>query len=106
VALTEGVGNRRGSSATEERRCSNNDGGSGDRRGQLGLLQHRGRKARERRTEIVAGVAGKWSSPQDGIGGDDGSKSRKGGAQKTRERCGRAWKGLWRAGRFGEVGSA
>jgi hypothetical protein len=32
VALTEGVGNRRGSSATEERRCSNNDGGSGDRR--------------------------------------------------------------------------
>jgi hypothetical protein len=60
--------------AAEERRCSNDGGGSGD---WCGLLQVHGRKARVRRMGIEAGVAGKPSSLQDGNG--DGSKSRGGG---------------------------
>jgi hypothetical protein len=50
--------------------------------GWLRLLQHQGRKARVRSTEIEAGVAGKPSSPQDGNGG--GSKSRGGGGSGDR----------------------
>jgi hypothetical protein len=52
--------------------------------GQLGVLQHQGKKARVSPTKIEAGVAEKPSSPQNGNGSGGGLKSCGGGGSGDR----------------------